>query len=885
MKNNIEFYMGSFHNGNIEPEPLPVTGSAKINLDILNSSSMDLNIATKYLEGLEEGVAPENLFPILKKIVIAVNSDLPWDAEGKILFGGYINKTSSSVAKGIITLGIASIEECLKGINITAGWDTITNPETSITFSGATWQQVQARIVEHIMEQVGTPSSAPQPPRVLGTRPAVTGDTVKKVVLASEAPNYTDTMTEVRDTDSTAGEEWQFVPRFTDSTMTKVVWDLRVGTASVPQINSNNVIPITLEDEYSIKPSAASTIVDSTNYFNRLSLQSKNGEGTSGMDLELRYKPGTQDEIIQDAYQSFGVELTPQEMAAQFSSRMQDAGATGRTFTITTEEADFSLWYNRLGSKLVISGESAITSGHAGTFRLLAIDFTADKDSLTLTVAQPQRVYPLLPKNRIKNFGGGRPAGSNLNSKRKVESASGGGGGAPIPPQPWEPGNPENPGDGGAGAAWGLNAGYEIGTQPTYNDSKVVGTQISIQNLPWGNPQPTDNQVIIQNESNILHFIQNFGPLQVRTYTFAEAPTFPVGLGLGQQSPTAFWSAFMQEGIIKSPTQLASRNVLTDANLNLAFQNAGEKALWSRPPAVEIPPGANPLTHPGNISYFYVYQITISPRARFAVSIGGKIIIPITFQIMWARDNANSDGNAPTGWGGGSLNQEFTTFFEASYSGLSEVGEFLHKTNFILSGGLLYASGRAGSFYLFKKTGAPSIVWSMNMGGASGLDENCFISPPLPTNATTQHMIHFGDFWDKGLCLIGGMSNDAQNSTQGWKFYYYQIPSGKTAPVIDGGGQWQEVRQTSGVINRSTPFDSLSTSFLTAFDGKPIITRASSSYYMGAHILDGTNSLSKIVEGTHSEIFKIVFCYRNFVYILSTSGSNRYYSARVDYLP
>lgn len=460
---SMRWYIGDFTDGKLtRTEPVPVEfASDVISLDILDNSDVELAIVFDELKASERN----NWNGFLRRgsrFMVLVDEDYPWNSPRAIVWGGFINKVSFPIG-GKLQVQLTSVSEYMKARLVIDKWSgSISNPEEETVFQANTWQGVMGAVVYKAFDGSGIPNSQPKPPQILGTLPTTSGSNKKLHIVKTDVKTYFDALNEIKENASGIGIEWRFVPRFKNPTRTSIVWDFVTGTETTPQINSNKTYTIKLE-ENSYKISNYGSVLDSTDLYSRIWIQSKRGEGDSGADLKGKSVSSSKFPVLFERFYDPGVELTSSQHEEQLAAYVAYGGEDARDITVTVEEQNPHDWKQRLGGVMVFQGvEGTLSQGQGTQVRLTGISFTPGRGTIELTLSKISKSYPRLPTPR-NIIGGIADTAHGKNSPTLNRPIGGAGGGGDITP-PWTPG--DDPGDFNSGTDWG-SGGYMPGTSPS----------------------------------------------------------------------------------------------------------------------------------------------------------------------------------------------------------------------------------------------------------------------------------------------------------------------------------------------------------------------------------------------------------------------------------
>ena len=205
------------------------------------------------------------------KFVAAVDTDKAWNAEGAVLFAGYIKEAKLRVGDKI-TLQLASVREYASNRVATSAFSgSITDAEAGKEWQGSDDQRLMTSVMRSIFDAQGQSSgSQPTPPQMQGTStPAPNTGTRTYKALNSQFLVLSDILDDIRDNTSLNGNEYNFVPRWNTSAKNKIVYDLIAAPNAQPQINFNShTFNINLDSNNFV--TGAGNSLTATDYANRI---------------------------------------------------------------------------------------------------------------------------------------------------------------------------------------------------------------------------------------------------------------------------------------------------------------------------------------------------------------------------------------------------------------------------------------------------------------------------------------------------------------------------------------------------------------------------------------------------------------------------------------
>lgn len=423
----------------IRSEGLPVSDeSAEVSLDIHGEDSAEIDIIRDQLTAAENN-SWKNTFALLLKGVALDDDSKPWNDPTAISFSGFINKLNDDISPQKIKAQITGLTEYTKGRIVADTWSPVSDPTTTVDFTGSTDAELMASAFIKCFSAVGIPAGKPKPYGILGkiqtpdgTLIVPSGTTLKKSVKVTDAMTYHDLLTSV--SEAGGGLEWRVVTRWIDSTRQQVVCDIIIGTAVTPHINENVSLNLDLA-ENEAKFSSYHGTFDSNELYSKLYIQSVAGDETAknGADFTVASVDDTEFPVLFERFFNPGVALTSAELNAQLSARLSFAAKPKYETGFTVEEkSDPSEWIAHLGKKLILTGVANTPSaGHDATVRIVGISFTPDKGTVKAELMQLGPTYPRLPKDRLQGL-----TGAYSGNSMPVPSTGGGVTPTPVPTIP-----------------------------------------------------------------------------------------------------------------------------------------------------------------------------------------------------------------------------------------------------------------------------------------------------------------------------------------------------------------------------------------------------------------------------------------------------------------
>lgn len=681
-ENTLVWRIGEFLTGELDAGYLPVARGGKVNVNITSTGTADLTVALSELSATARN-GWKSYFTPIKRFVALIDTSLPWTSKGAIVYAGFINKVSSKVRSGQITLQAIEMNEYLKTRLIIDASGKVEDPTSALVFSGATWADVQKALAKRAFSAAGLAPNSPKPPKCV-TIPAPKSGSKSKKVLRTDAKTYYDALTEVQEQDSPNGQEWVWVPQFTSASKSKVRWHFITGN---PKVREKSITNLTL-DEGSAKFSDYQTTFDSRDLYTRMWIQSKRGDeaGKKGADLTPGAITASKFPILVERFYNPGVELDSDQLQEQLTAHLKYAGVVEHEAGFSIEEAwNPAQWIHRIGRTIKITGiNNTLSAGHTGTFRLMGLSFTPGQGTVSLDVVPPADKYPRLPKKSLADaIGKTNALGSNSTS---LNLGNIGGGGGSVPEIPWNPGTGD-PGEGGAGWDWGSGGGAP---------GEVPG---DYSNAEWevGEPAPTSPGErsftdVTQNEGNILFYVEDNGLISRNDTTTPPSEYWGQLFRYHDGGFITIGSAYVSNGEIEG-AGLRQTAYLSAANLTALINAGRSRDVFYKPMKASS----------SNTDYDYAHVRTTLTLGKL-ISVAGRVIIPVHIAIGW-RELKKSRSTGAVSWPSGSVSitwQYGVAFLSATYTQYDNISPFTPDlASFLQMTGVPSKGVRSGTWVAF----------------------------------------------------------------------------------------------------------------------------------------------------------------------------------------
>lgn len=331
-----------------------------------------------------------------------------WNAANKIIFAGPIVKPGFVTEEEEIRLTAFNFFEHLKKNPVLQAWETVTDATAHEVIESGSWASLYSKLIQRMAASTAAPTTSATAPS--GYNPihlaqmrnyqaiSGTGKSVNLKVIEGRTP--AGVMEEIRDSISEKGNEFQFVPFFTDSSMNVIKFDLITGTDTAPHINESNVLNVPLYEENSHNWQVVEWTVDGdgTMMYNKIAINGSTdavvGNFGQANDFSTTYPAMTE---TFDA----GTTLTAPQMTDQLTARMIGSLVAEKTATLTiTNDTGFE-WISNLGRTLnLMPGDKSAGSGAVLRCVGIRMSNSADEESamrVEIDVVRLAARYPKLP--------------------------------------------------------------------------------------------------------------------------------------------------------------------------------------------------------------------------------------------------------------------------------------------------------------------------------------------------------------------------------------------------------------------------------------------------------------------------------------------------------
>lgn len=723
INNRWAVVLGDFTTGDVIMDITDYIETASVTLDVFNEDTTDIVIP---IDALSEDGIPQDVLKAVSTYIAIIDTSKAWNAPYSVLYAGMLNRVEPDFGGRRLKLQVVGIAEYMKARLLIQGWDTITNAESKITFTGENLQQIIEKLIEFAFKEDPNLPSGLAIPQVLGDvtyvdLPKATTPFERSFLFADKRSVYG--AIETIQEEANNGMEYRFTPVFTSSAMDKIKWNVTIGHPNGPHIGYENIRNLYVDSANANRITAFNVSVDSTTLTNKKWGQSKKGQGDDKtIDLTPKWVAASgYTNVLLESGEDFSVELTPLEMQIALQERVTLTSGTRQDIDLEVVQAwDDIQWMESIGSKVNMYSGDENSPAHTflKTMRLTeaSIDLTAGPRHFTvkMKLQEPQVYYTRLPSDRKGAIG------KNLTKDTtKPASTTGQQGGSSV--NPWLPGQPEDDGDGGPGASWGFGGGHPD-QAPLSLDSRGVTATLSTTSA-----LPITTGFGCQTEGNIF-FLFVEGTISYHSAYYSDVETAPTGIPVitignsANNDTTPVYSGYLQGGIFID-AKLVKNEILYDSEIS-----AQSNAI---------------LPFEINANYrIEEYQVIVNYGS--AVSSCGYLIIPITHHIKrrrvkWNGTNLSWVYNEP-------LNEEgYTTFVAAQYIGHSALGEWgVIPNTYIddeIAGSSTSATGsvtRVGAYSLFprfqaeNRTSIRAIDWRKSFLNGSNPPIEHWILPTAP---------------------------------------------------------------------------------------------------------------------------------------------------------
>lgn len=462
---DVKWVLASFRTGEIVDTEIPVT-SDRVKIDVFGDDEADVTISLS-------GLSDEDRTNWRTKFLLNDSMLALVDSTDAVPFAGYIAKRSPDLSTETVTFKVKSMKAWL-------ATRFVSNNLSNINDSSVTWDMTASprTIVKALVQNAFLGSRHPK----CIIFPASKGGNYSVSYLLSELKPISEAIDDIsRDPN---GAEIRFVPEKSDG---RIVFNIVEGN---PHWNDSGIadIAINLADPNMV--AVGFDQIESAEDFYTTQWLESDFEGKEGVAINLSKREISGNSMIREKKDKIGASLTENEYIDQFMARIEDAGKTTRSNTLSIWDEDFSFWAS-IGRRIELVGDGR-TAEMDDIVRCLGVNFSTSNRAIDLILANIQRVYPPLPK-KLKDLE------SRLDWDRNLGSSSGGGGGNDTPP--W------NPGEGGTGewdnsGLWGdegmpgEGGGPKQAVDPSFDTFKTINVFDPDSPLPG---------TIVQNEGNRLY--------------------------------------------------------------------------------------------------------------------------------------------------------------------------------------------------------------------------------------------------------------------------------------------------------------------------------------------------------------------------------------------
>lgn len=607
----LRWYIGNFSDGVITGELPGVVRDASITRDVMGDDVADLQIVWAQLSTSQKNNWKKFFAPV-ERFVVLVDEDRAWDHRHAILFAGFINKVENPIGGGTFKIRATGLNEYLAARYMLPKADTITNSESKSTFQAGTYSGLLSRIVNRCFSPTDIPSNSPLPPQVLGDTPSydINDDAVKYEHTWAEVKTYDEVLADLC---ARFRREVWFVPRWRTAGLNEIVWDVKVvnpATAPIPVVHYLNS---------TTKLSAAGSYIDSTDMFSRIWVKAENKSDEKKIILKPvgLPKPDSID-VLLERYEDFGVPLTEADLTSRAMEYMEVEGhKIPDTFSATYEEVSVrGSMVDFLGDFIRYVGVAGtISAGIDVTMRVVSIQFSPRKQSVTLTLQEPQIYYKRLP----------RPGNMNKDKKKK-----GGGSGTktpgtkspgitPTPPNPWEPG--PRPPESTVFGQWGFGSG------PIDEFPMLHNTKVKTSSVPGSSSTGIPSTASWCQESNLFWAVDVDATM---TISYSALPDASRPTTIGYTAVDSIANHTVQSGYVTGNGTINSLSIIFQGSiLSASIQNQ----------LIDI---INPRLI-GSAGGRRIESVIFHMYSSKTIAVGGTLLIPVQVVVRW-RGKWGNDG-------------------------------------------------------------------------------------------------------------------------------------------------------------------------------------------------------------------------------------------------
>lgn len=628
----LKWVIGNFSTGEVTHDLPGVVRDAGVVRNIFGDDTADIQIVWDQLTNSQKNNW-KTFFAPGERFVALIDTERTWSHRHAVLFAGYIAKCESPIGKGTFKIRATGLREYMASRYVLPYEDKVTNPEAKVTFGAENIAGLLSRIAKRCFNQTSYPSGTPKPPNVVGDFPdSSVGTAVEWEHTWADMKTYDALLEEIC---ADKRREIWFTPRWENSSTERIVWDMDV-------VNPQNLgSPETHWLDSRTKLSSAGTYLDSSDIFSRIWASAEDKTDDKKIILKPFAASSGSMSVLFERLENFEVPLTESDLNSRAQEYLTlEGNRIPQTFTATYEEVGVrGSMADYLGTLIRYRGiDGTISAGIDATMRVVAVEFSPRKESVTLTVQEPQVYYKRLPRpgriGKDNKKGGGRGPGGK----------DGGSGFVPTPPNPWEPGG--RPPESTVIGQWGFGSG-PVDEYPLLHNTPVKFQTVRTGAMPWAS-----SATLIQ-ESNIVFAIPGSNQSVSFSYAFTEAgTTLPV-----LETPTTnmgFYGCYLTNNGEFIDAKLVYDAPVITPELTFSISNFLTPLLVG---------GFGRL----------IREVHYEAALNAAQVVGGKIIIPFTVGVRWHTPNSNG-----TNWESGvsSFFEWKTVFIEAPIGGYDVVQQF-----------------------------------------------------------------------------------------------------------------------------------------------------------------------------------------------------------------
>jgi len=293
-----------------------------IYIDINSGDEATLTIPAYSLSATDRPIWT-SVFKSWARGIALIDNNKAYNASGAVIFAGPIVKRNYNGMDETITLTAYSIYEYLKKITVPPVWTEVTDAALTETFTADSWAGVMSAVLQRGIDPTGKPAGL-NFMNTFTALPTVTGTGYSYTVKVVDQVKVSDVFEDIRDNVSTNGNEFRFIPTFTDATMATLTWNLLVGTDAAPKINYTDLTVPLYEEATPTKIWRATEYTvddDNTLVYNKLVINGSTDPVTANMETVYDATTDPEMPILTEVFEP-GVTITQAQLDTQKAQRI-----------------------------------------------------------------------------------------------------------------------------------------------------------------------------------------------------------------------------------------------------------------------------------------------------------------------------------------------------------------------------------------------------------------------------------------------------------------------------------------------------------------------------------------------------------------------------------